>query len=226
MAATEDTAQNTRHDLEAGLSTVDPDSNRATSSSNRSEKSGAQVQPSPILKRRQTRSNTVRTFETIDERPNWHPGQEPGLDTSLPNGGRAQTLTLYEECQITVVDFSEDDMVMYDFYTNKEFLDFLNKKQEDWVQCRWINVNGLSWDIIQALGNHKKLHRLAIEDLVNTNNRTKADWSVRIFAVYININSLPGTRIIPTLFSRSRSWSTCILIATAATPSPTTELIR
>jgi hypothetical protein len=26
------------------------------------------------------------------------------------------------------------------------------------------------------LGQHKKLHRLAIEDLTNTNNRTKADW--------------------------------------------------
>lgn len=74
--------------------------------------------PSPILKRSRTRSNTVKTFHSIDAsttRPNWHPGQEPGLDPSKPNGGRAQTPTLHEECQITVVDFSEDDMVMHDF---------------------------------------------------------------------------------------------------------------
>ena len=42
--------------------------------------------------------------------------------------------------------------------------------------CRWISVNGLSWDVIRLLGNQKNLHRLAIEDLTNTKNRTKADW--------------------------------------------------
>jgi len=66
-------------------------------------------------------------------------------------------------------------MVMHDF-GNEELIAFLDKKQEDWIQCRWINVNGLSWDVISALGKHKKLHRLAIEDLINTTNRTKADW--------------------------------------------------
>lgn len=66
-------------------------------------------------------------------------------------------------------------MVMQDF-GNLELIEFLDKKQEDWVQCRWINVNGLSWDVIGALGKHKRLHRLAMEDMVNTNNRTKADW--------------------------------------------------
>lgn len=66
-------------------------------------------------------------------------------------------------------------MVMHDF-GNRELIEFLDKKQEDWIQCRWINVNGLSWDVIGALGKHKKLHRLAMEDMTNTNNRTKADW--------------------------------------------------
>jgi Mg2+ and Co2+ transporter CorA len=53
---------------------------------------------------------------------------------------------------------------------------FLKREREPWVQCRWINVNGLSWDVIKILGNHKGLHRLAIEDVVHTTNRTKADW--------------------------------------------------
>ncbi|KAF4633838.1 hypothetical protein G7Y89_g4278 [Cudoniella acicularis] len=87
----------------------------------------------------------------------------------------SQTPILHEECQITVVDFSERDMVSQDF-GNEQFLEFLEKKHEDWVSCRWINFNSLSWDVIQALGKHKKLHRLAIEDLINTNNRTKVDW--------------------------------------------------
>lgn len=147
-------------------------------SSIRSEPEESKIDPSPIIKRRQTRANTAKTFTTIDassSRPSWHPGQEPGLDPSKVNGGRTQTPTLHEECQITVVDFSEKDMQMHDF-GNTGLIDFLQKPQESWISCRWINVNGLSWDVIQALGKYKKLHRLAIEDMVNTDNRTKADW--------------------------------------------------
>ncbi|KAH8672560.1 hypothetical protein BGZ60DRAFT_374161 [Tricladium varicosporioides] len=172
--------RNVHYDVEAGSPTGPPLSIKPAPSvrSIRSHASGSKVDISPYIKRRQTRSNTVHNFESIDNspsRPSWHPGQEPGLDPSKPNGGRSSTPTFHEDCQITVVDFSEDDMVMTDF-DNKEFLDFLGKPQESWVSCRWINVNGLSWDIISALGQHKKLHRLAIEDMINTNNRTKADW--------------------------------------------------
>ena len=46
----------------------------------------------------------------------------------------------------------------------------------NWAACRWININGLSWDVIKLLGNDKHLHQLAIEDLLNPRNRTKADW--------------------------------------------------
>ena len=52
----------------------------------------------------------------------------------------------------------------------------MDKPRPDWAVCRWINVNGLSWDVIKLLGNDKGLHRLAIEDLLNPRNRTKADW--------------------------------------------------
>ncbi|KAH8599993.1 hypothetical protein B0O99DRAFT_503764 [Bisporella sp. PMI_857] len=135
-----------------------------------------------LFKRRATRTATIQTttgqsFKTVDAdktQKDWHPGQEPGLDPAKPNGGR-QAPMLYEKCQITVVDYSEDDMEMHDF-NNDELIEFLKTKQEDWIKCRWINVNGLSWDVIQALAAYKKLHKLAIEDLVNIENRTKADW--------------------------------------------------
>ena len=73
------------------------------------------------------------------------------------------------------MDFSEDEMMMHEF-DNAGIVKFVLQSQEDWIKCRWINVNGLSWDVIQALGQYKKLHRLAVEDLVHTNSRTKADW--------------------------------------------------
>lgn len=129
------------------------------------------------IKRRQTRKLTK--CATIDEhpsRPNWRPGQEPGLDPSKPNGGRpSEQPTRHEECQVTVVDYSVEKMRKNEF-DNAGLIDFLKQKQESWITCRWININGLSWDVIQALGRTKGLHKLALEDLLNTSNRTKADW--------------------------------------------------
>lgn len=86
--------------------------------------------------------------------------------------------TLSAPCQITVVDFSQDRLSTRKL-DNESLQAFLDRPKPDWVKCRWINVNGLSWDVIKILGRHKNLHRLAIEDIMNTRNRTKAEWSVR-----------------------------------------------
>ncbi|KAI1085436.1 hypothetical protein F5B20DRAFT_518333 [Whalleya microplaca] len=134
--------------------------------------------PSPGLRRRNTRSNTFRTieeFEDFESRPGWKPGAEPGLDPLKPNGGQETMPDLHAACQITVVDFSQQDLQIHEL-DNAELIEFVKMPQPKWVKCRWINVNGLSWDVIQALGKYKDLHRLAIEDTMNTRNRTKADW--------------------------------------------------
>ncbi|RYP62515.1 hypothetical protein DL771_009698 [Monosporascus sp. 5C6A] len=131
-------------------------------------------------RRRLTRANTFRTIEEFEEfesgPPGWKPGAEPGMDPSKPDGGQSSSLpTLHAECQITVVDFSQTGLEIHEF-ENKALIDFVTKPQPSWVKCRWINVNGLSWDVIQALGKYKNLHRLSIEDIMNTRNRTKVDW--------------------------------------------------
>ncbi|KAI1749186.1 hypothetical protein F4782DRAFT_514264 [Xylaria castorea] len=130
------------------------------------------------LRRRGTRSNTFRTlaeFEDFESRPGWRPGAEPGIDPTKLDGGQETTPDLHAECQITVVDFSQEDLKIHEL-DNRELIDFVKQPQPSWVKCRWINVNGLSWDVIQALGEYKNLHRLAIEDTMNTRNRTKVDW--------------------------------------------------
>jgi hypothetical protein len=130
-------------------------------------------EPMSPLHRRITRQNTVRNYHS-PSRPTWEePGAEPGIDTSKepePHFGH-----LIQECQITVVDFSDERMSKYEM-DNEGLVEFLEDPREDWVACRWINVNGLSWDVIKELGNKHGLHRLAIEDLMNTRGRTKADW--------------------------------------------------
>lgn len=55
-----------------------------------------------------------------------------------------------KSARITVVDFSVDDMVKYEF-DNLQLIEFLEKKQQDWIKCRWINVNGFSWDLYKHL---------------------------------------------------------------------------
>jgi Mg2+ and Co2+ transporter CorA len=83
--------------------------------------------------------------------------------------------TLSAPCDITVVDFSDDQLSLQRL-DNESLTQFLNQPKPSWAKCRWINVNGLSWDVIQTLGRHKNLHKLAIEDIMNTRNRTKAEW--------------------------------------------------
>lgn len=127
------------------------------------------------LRRRITRSHTVKHYQS-PTRPYQHqePGAEPGVDTSQETQS-ASYHHLYARCQITVVDFSDERVECHEL-DNDTLESFLSQPKEDWVACRWINVNGLSWDVIRTLGNHKQLHRLAIEDLMSTQSRTKVDW--------------------------------------------------
>lgn len=114
-------------------------------------------------------------LEGCNTRPGWQPGAEPGFDPSLADGGHASMPTLNAKWEITVVDFSLEHMVKQHF-DNDTFIALLQQPPPSWGQCRWINVNGLSWDVVQAIGTNKGLHKLALEDVMNIRNRTKADW--------------------------------------------------
>ncbi|CDM30981.1 hypothetical protein DTO013E5_375 [Penicillium roqueforti] len=142
----------------------------------------ARVNSTETTKRR-ARRNTARSYhpEGFAQDPNWQPGTEPGIDPTKPLPPYTSEWSsnipadLQRRCQITVVDFSQHEMRQYEL-DNDTLEQFLQREKEPWVQCRWINVNGLSWDVIKILGNHKRLHRLAIEDVVHDTNRTKVDW--------------------------------------------------
>ncbi|KAF1989984.1 hypothetical protein K402DRAFT_390312 [Aulographum hederae CBS 113979] len=122
---------------------------------------------------RPRKTNTVRRYHSPARRTWEEAGAEPGVDTSKAPEPRYQKLQA--ECAITVVDFSSDRIEQHEL-ANSTLEAFLNAPKADWVDCRWINVNGLSYDVISMLGNYKHLHSLAIEDLMNTRSRTKTDW--------------------------------------------------
>ena len=137
--------------------------------------------------RRRGRAETGIPYAAVEmgRTSGWEPGQEPGIDTSDPappyshgstiGGDTGAHEKVDQPCEITVVDYSQDQIQMHSL-DNGNLAEFLNEPAEDWALVRWINVNGLSWDVIRLLGNYKGLHRLSIEDLMNTRNRTKADW--------------------------------------------------
>lgn len=131
------------------------------------------------VRRRITRAPTFKSIDDFAEfapqRSGWRPGAEPGFDPYKKDGGHASMSNLSVPCDITVVDFSQAD-INVNMLDNDSLPGFLRDPAPAWAKCRWINVNGLSWDVISTLGKYKRLHKLSIEDIMNTRNRTKTDW--------------------------------------------------
>jgi hypothetical protein len=111
------------------------------------------------------------------------PGSEPGINIKDEDAWPQWKNSI--QSQITVVDFSSDRVEKYEL-NNSTLAEFLAKPREDWVTCRWFNINGLSSDVVKMLGEKQQLHSLAIEDLLHTRNRTKADWyPEHVFGMFI-----------------------------------------
>lgn len=80
-------------------------------------------------------------------------GAEPGIDprrsTADLEFGHVQS-----DCVIQVFDYSSVRSSIGTM-TNKEFVDLMNdplaSEPEPWVKVRWINIGGLSWDVIKAV---------------------------------------------------------------------------
>ncbi|KAI1981877.1 hypothetical protein LOZ51_004422 [Ophidiomyces ophidiicola] len=171
-------------DVEAQLSTESQGGNTLSSSEGARNTDVSSTRSPASLKRRLKRSNTAHSYYP-DAPPgctSWRAGEEPGLDPSEPTFPPYRTSgeTLLPEsgnkkCDITVVDYSLDKIRVHRL-NNETLANFLETEKEPWVVCRWINVNGLSWDVVRLLATHKRLHKLAIEDLVHSIDRTKADW--------------------------------------------------
>nr|CAG8481088.1 5021_t:CDS:10 [Entrophospora candida]CAG8517132.1 12617_t:CDS:10 [Entrophospora candida] len=70
------------------------------------------------------------------------------------------TKFIHFPCSIFISDFSEG---------------FLEKDRPDKTKVRWINVDGISWDVIKTLALKFDLHPLSIEDALQNTQRTKRD---------------------------------------------------
>lgn len=136
-------------------------------------------------------------------------GWDPGIDirttqVMLQSVGSTVTIVDYNATRYRVVqtevrpehhDENEDAFQVFDANgrpvppntdkptANADFVYHLANRPA-WSSVRWISVNGLSWEAISAISKQFQLHRLAIEDMVEIPQRTKADmYPSHIFCV-------------------------------------------
>ncbi|KAJ7510487.1 magnesium transporter [Mycena galericulata] len=106
-------------------------------------------------------------------------GAEPGVDPRRASAD-AQFGGIKQDCVIEVADYSA---VRSSFgrMTNREFVNLMNdpaaSEPEPWVKVRWINIGGMSWDVIKAVSIKYDLHPLALEDVfTRSQTRSKTDY--------------------------------------------------
>ncbi|KAI6015631.1 hypothetical protein EDC04DRAFT_2903730 [Pisolithus marmoratus] len=121
-------------------------------------------------------------------------GAEPGIDP------RRDSASLHyghirENCIITLIDYSSVRSSVGRM-TNREFVSLLADRRagerEGWVKVRWINICGVSWDVISALALHYDLHPLAIEDVLHRrgHQRSKADYYLKHLFIQVLSHTL------------------------------------
>lgn len=122
------------------------------------------------LVRQTTRSRAMSISHNIDLKDALtEPGREPGVDVNNLE------LDIHHQCQITVTDYCKSRYHIHGPFGNDAFLQFMDLPKPEWSKIRWINVNGMSFDIIKRLSNTYALHQLSVEDALHFPTRTKID---------------------------------------------------
>ncbi|KXS12365.1 hypothetical protein M427DRAFT_137268 [Gonapodya prolifera JEL478] len=103
---------------------------------------------------------------------NWpRPGAEQGADFRVDHPILAK---IHSASHVTVVDYSAENVQIHDM-GNNDVEDFITAiPRPSWTKVRWINVDGLSWDVVRPMASHYGIHPLATEDIFN-NHRIKCD---------------------------------------------------
>ncbi|PCH34323.1 hypothetical protein WOLCODRAFT_135642 [Wolfiporia cocos MD-104 SS10] len=103
-------------------------------------------------------------------------GAEPGID---PRNASASLNYghIKQRCVIEVVDYSTI-RTSFGRMTNHEFIKMLRdpgaSRRDSWVRVRWINIGGVSWDVISALALKYDIHPLALEDILSQRHHTRS----------------------------------------------------
>ena len=112
-----------------------------------------QPAPTPIERFRMSVRKVIHINRTSSFLTAKGPGAEPGVDVRRDSAYLSYG-HIRQNCLIEIADYSS---VRSSFgrMTNLEFINFINSpaasEREPWVKVRWINVGGISWDVVRAL---------------------------------------------------------------------------
>ncbi|CAL1694881.1 unnamed protein product [Somion occarium] len=107
-------------------------------------------------------------------------GAEPGIDPRRSSANLTYG-HIRQHCLIEIADYSA---VRSSFgrMSNAEFIKLMAdpraSAREPWVKVRWINIGGISWDVISAIAIKYDIHPLALEDVLHQRGhaRSKVDY--------------------------------------------------
>lgn len=143
-------------------------------------------------------SNTAGDFDgcNLHDDAGDEPGINPANESAHTRYGR-----IHEKCQIQVTDYSWDHYDTRSF-ENEDFVQFLSdqkvafpRESDETPTVRWINVGGVSWDVLSALTMKYDIHSLALEDILRPQDRnsSKCDYFKKCLFVRIVCHTLrPG----------------------------------
>ncbi|KAJ7470404.1 hypothetical protein FB451DRAFT_1037977 [Mycena latifolia] len=123
-------------------------------------------------------------------------GSEPGIN---PRGDNADQKYGHfsQKCVIQVTDFSNDHFEITTM-SNADFVALMKEPPPEPANpvtrpLRWINIGGISWDVMSALALRYDLHALALEDILQEqgHNHSKADYYRQHLFLRVLCHSLP-----------------------------------
>ncbi|KAN0135635.1 hypothetical protein V8E53_006526 [Lactarius tabidus] len=139
-------------------------------------------------------------------------GAEPGVDPRRHSAFVAFG-NIRQKCIIDIIDYSAV-RCSFGRMTNGEFVGFLKNREacapEPWVKVRWINIGGISWDVISALALKYDMHPLSIEDLLHRrgHSRSKADYYPKHLFIRVLCHTLgSSTRASESVTNSPAAWS-------------------
>ncbi|GBF99998.1 hypothetical protein Rsub_12725 [Raphidocelis subcapitata] len=77
---------------------------------------------------------------------------------------------------ISLTDYSRDKVDIVEGASNAMLPMLLDRPRPEWSRVRWLNIMGLSWELVLQLARRYDWHPLAVEDLMHTPQRIKADF--------------------------------------------------
>ncbi|KAF7322699.1 CorA-like protein [Mycena chlorophos] len=136
-------------------------------------------------------ATTTRSGAPLNPGPHTHHGigSEPGID---PKASEPQYE--HKRCVVDVCDYSHETITCTRM-GNAEFTKFLDQEVPRAAgSLRWINVGGISWDVVSKLAQRYGLHPLALEDILHEqgHNHSKADYYKEHLFLRVLCHSLPS----------------------------------